>query len=806
MKVSYNWLKEYIDIPESPEEIGKVLTDTGLEVEGIELFETLKGGLNGLVIGEVITCEKHPNADRLSVTTVNTGNGSVVPIVCGAPNVAAGQKVIVATPGTTLYPFEGKPFKIKKSKIRGEISEGMICAEDEIGLGAVHEGILVLETTLENGTPASEYLEIEEDHIIEIGLTPNRGDAASHLGVARDIRAVKNREIQWPSVDDFKIDSTNTPIRVSVENTNACPRYSGICISNIKITESPAWLQKRLESIGLTPINNVVDITNFVLHETGQPLHAFDYDEIDGNEVIIKTLDAGTSFVTLDEKDRKLNSNDLMICSKSEGMCIAGVFGGIKSGLKDSTKNIFLESAYFSPEYIRKTAQYHGLKTDASFHFERGTDPNLTVYALKRAAIFIKELAGGEISSEIIDIYPEKIADFEFPVSYAHIDRLIGKCLEKTEIKRTLSLLDIGIENENDDGFVAIVPPYRADVQREADVIEEILRIHGFNNVALPEILGASYLAEYPADDPQPWLEKISRILTGKGWYEIMTNSLTKPEYVALDESLDPGDNVEIINKLSEDLGVLKQSMLFTGLESVVYNLNRKQENLKFFEFGRTYHKKKDKFLEANHLSLLMVGKSPQEDWRNISRDTDFYDLIATVNTIIKSVSDLRLEFETHASSNSVMEYGVAMMHKGRQVATVGQVRTTILKYFDIKSKIFYADMDWDLLLKFTSHNIVYEEMSKFPPVKRDLSLVLDKKILFSEIEAISKETEPELIKEIRIFDVYEGNRIESGKKAYAISFTLQDKEKTLTDKIIDKTMSKLMKAFENKTGALIRQ
>ncbi len=806
MKISYNWLREYIDIPETPEAIGQVLTDTGLEVEGIDSYQSVRGGLKGLIIGEVVTCGKHPNADRLSITTVNIGNGSVFPIVCGAPNVAAGQKVIVATPGTILYPTKGDPFKIKKSKIRGEVSEGMICAEDEIGLGSEHDGIMVLETSLKNGTPAADYFSLEEDFIIEIGLTPNRGDAASHIGVARDIRAVKNREIKWPKVDGFKIDNNNTPIRVTVENHDACPRYSGVCISNVTIGESPGWLKKRLESIGLTPISNVVDITNFVLHETGQPLHAFDYDEIYGHEVIVKTLDEGSLFTTLDEKERKLHANDLMICDKKKGMCIAGVFGGTNSGVKDTTKNIFLESAYFSPDYIRKTAQYHGLKTDASFHFERGTDPNLTVFALKRAALLMKELAGGEISSEIIDIYPNKIADFEINVSFAHIDRLIGKVIEKPEIKEILSLLDIELKDETKGGFTAIVPAYRSDVMREADVIEEILRIHGFNNVDLPDTLGASYLAEYPENDPQPWLEKISRILTGKGWYEIMTNSLTKPEYTALDRSLDPVESVEIINKLSEDLGVLKQSMLFTGLESVAYNLNRKQESLKFFEFGKTYHKQKEKFTEWNHLSLLTTGLTQPDNWRKKSMETDYYDLIATVNTIFDSMTNLRPEFEYQPIADSVFEYGISIIHNGEKIGSAGQVSSEILNKFEIKSKIFYADLIWDLLLNNTNPNIVTEEVSKFPPVKRDLSLVLDKKISFKEIEAISKETEPRLIKEIRVFDVYEGTSVESGKKAYAISFILQDKEKTLTDKIIDKTMSKLMKAFENKTGALIRQ
>lgn len=806
MKVSYNWLKKYIDISETPEELGRILTDAGLEVESITPFETIRGGLKGLVIGHVVTCEKHPGADRLHITTVEVGNENLLPIVCGAPNVASGQKVVVAKTGTTLYPLKGDPFIIKKTKIRGEISEGMICAEDEIGLGSSHEGILVLDTDLPPGTSAAEFFQIEKDHTFEIGLTPNRGDATSHIGVARDLKAILSRVVKWPSVENFSVDEITSEISVTVENTEACPRYSAVCISGVTIKESPRWLQQRLQSIGFTPINNVVDITNFVLNETGQPLHAFDAGKISGNTVIVKMLPGGARFTTLDEKERTLNPDDLMICNKDSGMCIAGVFGGIDSEVKDSTTNIFLESAYFSPDYIRKTAQYHGLKTDASFRFERGTDPNLTVYALKRAAILIKEIAGGKISSDIIDIYPEKIEDVEINATYKHIDRLIGKQIDREEIHAILERLDINTEDETEEGFTAIVPPYRVDVQREADLIEEILRIYGFNKVELPDTLGSSFLAEYPENDPNPWVNKINAMLVGKGWYEIMTNSLTRPEYVEWVDELDAAHNVEILNKLSEDLGVLKQTMLFTGLESLAHNINRKQTNLKLFEFGRVYKKTATGYADENRLALFLTGKTIAEDWRKIAREINYYDLAAIVHAIIDITTASRNKIDLQPFSGSMFEYGSVLTYNDRTLGHIGKINEVISKKFEIKQEIFYAELDWDLLLKSTCHNIVYAEVSKFPSVKRDLSLVIDKTVSFSEIEGVAKITEPHLIKDIRIFDVYEGERIEKGKKAYAITFILQDEERTLTDKIIDKTMSKLMKAYENETGAMIRQ
>lgn len=806
MKVSYNWLKEYIDIPESPEEISKILTDTGLEVEGLEPFESIEGGLRGLVIGEVITCVQHPNADRLKATSVDVGESEHYPIVCGAPNVEAGQKVVVALPGTTLYPSEGEAFKIKKSKIRGEVSMGMICAEDEIGLGSEHDGILVLQTSLPNGTPASDHFQIENDSTIEIGLTPNRGDAASHLGVARDIRAVKNREIRWPSVENFSIDRTDTPIEIVVEDSEACPRYSGICITGVNVTASPEWLQNRLKSIGLSPINNVVDVTNFVLHETGQPMHAFDYDKIDGHKVIVKKLPEGTPFTTLDEKERKLSSEDLMICDGNEqGMCIGGVFGGVHSGVTTNTRNVFLEVAYFSPSTIRRTATHHGLKTDASFHYERGTDPEMTVFALKRASALIREIAGGEISSDIIDVYPEPVKQFSIPIKWRHIDRLIGKELDQEEISGILERLDINVTDSTDEGFKATVPAYRSDVTREADVIEEILRIHGFNNVELPETLGASYLAEYPEKDVLRPKQKVSEMLVGKGFFEIMTNSLTKESYTDYSQDIDPKRTVHILNKLSEDLGVLKQTMLFNALESVAYNINRKQENIKFFEFGRTYEKN-GSYVEAEYLTLLITGNKQEPDYETPAKEVSYYDLAGYAHAVLQSLGLSMQQFTQQPINSDLFLEGIELQHDGKSVARLGQIHPGISNKFEIKSNLFYAELTWGLLLNITNHNIVFEGLSKFPPVKRDLSLVIDQAVTFSKIEEIARATEPRLLQDLRVFDVYEGDRIEKGKKAYAITFILQDADKTLTDKIIDKTMNRLMKAFQEQTGALIRQ
>jgi phenylalanyl-tRNA synthetase beta chain len=805
MKISLNWLKDYIDLTESPETISKTLTDTGLEVESLESVEQVEGGLTGLVIGEVLTCEKHPDADKLKTTTVDIGNGIISPIVCGAPNVAIGQKVIVATVGTTLYPTGNDSFKIKKAKIRGEVSEGMICAEDEIGVGTSHDGIMVLNTDLENGTPAAQYFNLENDIVFEIGLTPNRADAASHIGVSRDLKAALGKPVKWPSVEAFKKDDDKLNIEVIVENTDACPRYSGLTLTNVKVSESPEWLKQKLRSIGLTPINNVVDITNFVLHETGQPLHAFDADKITKNKVLVKTLTEGSAFTTLDEKERKLRSDDLMICDGDEkGMCIAGVFGGMHSGVTSSTKNIFLESAYFSPDYVRKTAQHHQLKTDASFRFERGTDPEITVYALKRVALLIKELAGANISSDIVDHYPVKIEDFKVEVKYKNIHRLIGKLLPEEKIHSILEALDIKIRNKSELGFTAIVPTFRVDVQREADVIEEILRIYGFNNIELTHGMGTDFLADFPATDKDKLQSKTTETLAAIGYFEVLTNSLTKPTYAESDSSIDEKENVVILNKLSEDLGVMRQSMLYSLMEVAAHNINRKQADLKLFEFGKTYKLVEGKYKESNRLSMLISGNIGGEHWSSKPRKVEFFDLSGAVNLLIGKLTNKTL---TSKVTNSYpFDYALSLETNGKILATLGKVSSAAYRKLGLKQEIFYADIDWNLLLKLTNNNIVFEEVSKFPEVKRDLSLVIDKSITFDQIQTLATTLERKYLTAINVFDVYEGDKIAEGKKAYAMSFTLQDKEKTLTDKVIDKTMSKLMTSFESDLGAIIRK
>jgi phenylalanyl-tRNA synthetase beta chain len=804
MKISFNWLKQYIELTESPEEVSEKLTATGLEVEGLEEIESVPGGLNGLVVGKVITCNPHPNADKLKITTVDIGGDEPSQIVCGAPNVAAGQTVVVAPVGTTLYPSDGNEFKIKKAKIRGEVSEGMICAEDEIGLGSNHDGIMVLGDKLRAGSSVREYFKIENDFLIEIGLTPNRADATSHIGVARDLRAIYHRPIVWPSVDDFKVDNHDLEIDVVVENTDACPRYSGVTITGLTVKESPDWLKNRLQALGLKPINNLVDITNYVLHETGQPLHAFDADQVKGNKVIVKTLDKGATFVTLDEEKRSLNASDLMICNETEGMCIAGVLGGLHSGVTRSTTSVFLESAYFSPDFVRRTAQSHQIKTDASFRFERGTDPNLTVYALKRAALLMKELGGGVISSEIVDVYPNPIEDFVIPVKKSNISRLIGKTLPEKEIKTILEELDIKVDSEDDNGFIAIVPPYRVDVQREADVIEEILRIHGFDNVELPDHVGSSFLAEFPTIDPNREQLKVSSYLAANGYYEIMTNSLTKPGYSELTSEIDSSKNVEILNKLSEDLGVLRQNLLFTGLEIVAYNINRRQKDLKFFEFGKQYRLDDGAYAEEMHLGLWTTGSFEKENWAASKKNVSFNDLSGPVSSILAKLNITGAEAEE--TSNTLFEYGLSLKKDSKFLVEYGLVNAGLTKKLGLTQEIFYADFNWDLLLRLTNDNIVVERASRFPEVRRDLSLVIDKEVQFKDILAVTRSTERKYIKNVDVFDLYEGDKLDKNKKAYSVKFILEDKEKTLTDKVIDKTMQRLMKAFESELNALIRQ
>lgn len=803
MTVSYTWLKEYIDLPESAEEIAETLTSTGLEVESVHSFDSIKGGLKGLVIGEVLTCIKHPKADKLSLTTVDVGQPVPLSIVCGAPNVKAGQKVIVATPGTTLYPSKGDPFIIQSTKIRGEQSDGMICAEDEIGIGDDHGGIIILSTDKPNGTPASAYFNIHSDQVIEIGLTPNRADAASHIGVARDIKAAKQRTVKWPNVDSFKVTNKSLPVEVVIENTEACPRYSALTLSNVEVKDSPAWLKNRLLSIGLTPINNVVDVTNFICHELGQPLHAFDAEKT-GKKVIVKTLPAGTKFTTLDNKERTLTQQDLMICNATEGMCIAGVFGGIRSGITTSTRTIFLESACFSPAYVRRTSMAHQLKTDAAFRFARGTDPELTVFALKRAAILLQEVAGAVVTSDVIDVYPKKIESRSIKVKDKHVSRLIGKMIDRQMMVDILERLDIRVITQGKEEFVVSVPPYRVDVEQEADVIEEILRIYGFNNIPLSESTKADYLADFPPQDINTYKRRIGEMLASNGFYEILTNSLTNKAYQEKHGLRFSGEPVEILNKLSEEQGILRQTMLFTGLEVAAHNFNRKQSALKCYEFGRIYSKQGSKYEEEDRLALYVAGQRGAESWLVPQRSVQYHDVLQhCVQVLEKSACP---EYTWVEESTPLLEYGVKFMQGGRELGRAGKVRQALAKDFGIKQEIFYADFATSLLFQFSNPKFDIQDVPKFPEVRRDLSLVLDKGITFNQIREIVGSTGKKLITGVTVFDVYEGDKIPPGKKAYALGFTLLDPTKTLTDDEIDNTMNGLMATFEKKLGAVIRK
>lgn len=805
MRISYNWLKQFIHIEETPEKLGEILTNAGLEVESIDKHESIKGGLEQVVIAQVITCNPHPNADKLKVTTIDAGEGVILPVVCGAPNVAAGQKVILAKVGAVLYPLDStEPLKISKAKIRGEVSEGMLCAEDELGLGHSHDGILVLDTDLPIGTPASTYFNLTTDYIFEIGLTPNRADAASHLGVARDLKALLKRPICIPEIDKFKTAESQKLVEIIVENSTGCPRYTGVVINNVKIKESPEWLKSRLTAIGVNPINNIVDVTNYVLHELGQPLHAFDYNKIEGNKVIIKNAIEGTKFVTLDGVERKLSSQDLVISNAKETMCLAGVFGGKDSGVSIETTSIFLESAYFAPDTVRKTAQYHGLKTDSSFRFERGTDPNMPLFALKRAALLIKEVAGGEIASMVQDIYPSKIQDFEFDVSCGSIRRLLGIKIENDEIIQILQDLGIKIINKDQDVLHLAVPPFKVDVQREADIAEEILRIVGLSKIELKPSLGANYLADFPEKDKDKLVTLLANVLADNGYNEIVTNSITKPIYAEKLNSIDDSHNIDILNRLSEDLAVMRQSMLFSGLEVILYNINRKQKDLKLFEFGKTYHHIADKYQEKNHLVLFASGNKTSESWFEKPSQVDFYEIMNVVQVILNKIKIKDIKIQPIA--DEMFSEGVAIIKNNKELGRVGKVHSQLLKFADIKQSVYFADLDIDLLIKSSETKLKYEEISKFPEVRRDLSLVIDKKISFAEIEEIARKAEKQLLTQINVFDVYEGDKIEEGKKSYSVSFTFQPIEKTLTDEEVDKIMQKLMQSYETITGAVIRK
>ncbi len=807
MKISYSWLKNYIKTDLQPDEVAKLLTDTGLEVEGYEKIQTVKGGLEGLVIGEVLTKSKHPDADRLNVTTVNVGGEAPLQIVCGAANVEVGQKVVVAMVGTTLYSGE-ESFQIKKSKIRGEVSEGMICAEDEIGLGTSHDGIMVLDVLAKIGTPAAAYFNIEDDFVFEIGLTPNRSDATSHIGVARDLAATLNLKtpttIIRPSVDKFKIDNNKLSIKVEVLDEEKCPRYSGVTLSGIEVKESPDWLKNRLLTIGLKPINNIVDVTNFVLHETGQPLHAFDADKILGKKVIVKTLVDKSKFTTLDDKERTLSSNDLMICNEKDAMCIAGVFGGAKSGVTHLTKNIFLESAYFHPVSVRKTAKHHGLNTDASFRYERGADPNITIYALKRAILLMQEISGGKVSSEIMDVYPTKIEPAKIDFSFENCHKIIGQKIDEVIIKKIILSLEIEIINENNGILTLLVPPFKADVSREIDVIEEVLRIYGYNNIELPSLM-SSALVYRQTIDAVKIINTLSDSLVSQGFNEILSNSLTKSSYYKEKETL-----VRLLNPLSNELDVMRQTLLFNGLETVVYNQNRKSPNLKLFEIGKTYLKKESKFEESTFLSLIVTGNSMQENWNTSKTPTNFYHLKGYITFILApiaiGVGMDNFNFVFNQNNSELYDYQLSYVLNEKELIQIGKVSNKIQKQFDITNEVFYAQINLDVFIKQAAKvKVQYKEISKFPSVRRDLALLIDNNINYKQLEELALKSERKLLKQVNLFDVYEGKNLEEGKKSYALSFVFQDNEKTLTDIQVDKIIEKLMGSFSKELGAKLR-
>ena len=808
MKISYNWLKQFLQTDWNPEKTGELLTDLGLEVEGIDKVESIKGSLKGVVVGEVKTCIKHPNADKLKITTVDLGDGNPVQIVCGAPNVDAGQKVPVATVGTTLYDEEGEGFKIKKGKIRGEESHGMICAEDELGLGKSHDGIMILEESLVAGTPCADVFKIETDFVFEIGLTPNRADAMSHFGVARDLRAGliqqgTNIELISPSVSDFHVDERTHKVDIEVDDKELIPRYCGITITDVQVKESPEWIQSKLKAIGLTPKNNIVDITNYVLHELGQPLHAFDAAKIRGNKVLVKTLEEGTKFTTLDEVERKLSAEDIMICDADDNpLCIAGVFGGLHSGVSEHTNTIFLESAYFNPVSVRKTAKRHALNTDASFRFERGIDINMTKYALKRAALLIEKYAGGKMSSDILDFYPEKIEDFEVFLSFENTYKLIGQELPRETIKNILASLDIKINSVTDAGLGLVVPSYRVDVQREADIIEEILRVYGYNNIEFSHKLNTSI--SFDSDKEVKVENIVANQLTSLGFNETMANSLTKESYVELSDNLNADFNVEMLNPLSNDLKVMRQSLLFSGLESVAYNINRKQNSLKFYEFGKTYHKYESGYQEDKHLTLFVTGNRTQDSWKTGTEKADFFYLKGIVTNLLS-----RLGFDNLKTSplkTDVFSEGIVLSLGKMKLVEFGTVKRTVLKEFSIKQEVLFADFNWTAILDLAGKKkIKVTDLPKFPSVKRDLALLLDNQVTFKEVYNLANQSEKKLLKQVDLFDVYEGDKLPEGKKSYAVSFVLQDENKTLADKQIDKIMQKLQQTFEKNLNAVLR-
>ena len=820
MEISYKWLKEYVDFDLTPQETADVLTSCGLEVDSLEEVQTIKGGLKGLYVGKVLTCEMHPNSDHLHITTVDLGKGEPQQIVCGAPNVAAGQKVIVADLGCVLYDGD-KEFVIKKSKLRGVESNGMICAEDEIGVGTSHDGIIVLPEDALVGQPAAEYYHLESDWVIEIDITANRSDALSHWGVARDLyawlkRNGYNTSLHRPDCSEFKVDNTNLPIDVEIENTEACKRYACVSITGCEVKESPEWLQDKLKVIGLRPINNIVDITNYVMMAYGQPMHCFDADMVKGNKIVVRTQPEGTKFVTLDGEEHTLGEHDLSICNAEEPMCIAGIFGGKGSGTYDTTTNVVLESAYFHPTWIRKSARRHGLSTDASYRFERGIDPNGIIYALKQAAILCKQLAGGKVSMEIKDVYPTPIADARVQLDYEYVDRLIGKMIGNDMIRSIVESLDMKVVSETDTGLELDVPAYRVDVQRPCDVVEDILRIYGYNNVEIPTQLKSSLTILGDEDKAYHHQNVISEQLVGCGFREILNNSLTKTAYYTELNHYTEDTTVKVMNPLSSDLGVMRQTLLFGGLESVCRNVNHKMPNLRFFEFGNCYHFSPEKnndedpikaYTEEMHLGMWLTGKRVEGSWAHADEQSNFYELKAYVMNIFTRLGVNPGIVVAEKSDNNVFGKALALKARsGKLLCEMGTVSHKLLKKMDIDQDVFYADINWNNIMRAIKKNeTLYHDISKFPSVSRDLALLIDKSVEFEQIEQIARQTEKKLLKSVELFDVYEGKNLPEGKKSYAVNFILQDETKTLNDKQIEAIMTKLINNLKQKLGAELR-
>ncbi|MCQ2128510.1 MAG: phenylalanine--tRNA ligase subunit beta [Bacteroidaceae bacterium] len=820
MNISYKWLKDYVDFDLTPQEVVDALTSTGLEVDALEEVQSIKGGLKGLYVGKVLTCEAHPDSDHLHVTTVDLGHETPSQIVCGAPNVAAGQKVIVADLGCVLYDGD-KEFVIKKSKLRGVESNGMICAEDEIGIGTSHAGIIVLPEDAKVGTPAAEYYNLESDWLIEVDITANRADGLSHYGVARDLYAWmlsngKKSELKRPSCESFAVDNNDLEIKVTVENQEACPRYAAVSITDCEVKESPEWLKNRLTTIGLRPINNIVDITNYIMMAYGQPLHCFDADMVEGKHIVVKSMPEGTPFVTLDGEEHKLSNRDLAICNEKEPMCIAGVFGGKGSGTYETTRNVVLESACFNPTWIRKSARRHGLSTDASYRFERGVDPNGTIYALKQAALMCKELAGGKVSMDIVDVYPEPIEPCKVCLEYDYVNKLVGKVIPQETIKSIAESLEMKVVNETPEALNLEIPTYRVDVQRPCDVVEDILRIYGYNNVEIPTSLKSSLTVKTEEDQKHKMENLVAEQLVGAGFNEILNNSLTKTDYYKSLKTFTEETCVHLMNPLSQDLGVLRQTLLFGGLESISHNANRKRPDLKFFEFGNCYHfdaNKKDPertlaaYSEEYHLGLWITGKSIAGSWAHADEESSFYQLKAHVSNILARLGVAENTLVVKPSESDLFAKGLVIANRGgKQYVEMGIVSTQLQKKLDINNKVYYADINWTAVMKAVKKNVVsYKEISKYPAVSRDLALLVDKNIEFAQIENIARQTEKKLLKKVQLFDVYEGKNLPEGKKSYAVNFILQDETQTLNDKKIDAIMNNLINNLKKQLNAELR-